>query len=71
MTEPDWPPAPIKTERLVLRESEARDRAAFVELFSSPEVGTHIGGSKPRDEVEGPRCRGGASGSSWSSSTTR
>ena len=23
-----WPPAPIRTERLVLRESEARDRAA-------------------------------------------
>jgi hypothetical protein len=35
-----WPPAPIRTERLVLRESEARDRAAFIELFASPEVGT-------------------------------
>ncbi|MFI8516730.1 GNAT family N-acetyltransferase [Streptomyces sp. NPDC085481] len=47
-----WPPAPITTERLVLRASEARDRAAFVELFASPEVGTHIGGSRPRDELE-------------------
>ncbi|MGW8767361.1 GNAT family N-acetyltransferase [Streptomyces sp. NPDC055815] len=47
-----WPPAPIPTERLVLRESEARDRAAFVELFSSPEVGTYIGGARPRDELE-------------------
>ncbi|MEU0922693.1 GNAT family N-acetyltransferase [Streptomyces malaysiensis] len=47
-----WPPAPIKTERLVLRESEARDRAAFIELFASPEVGTYIGGPRPRDEVE-------------------
>ncbi|MQS05875.1 GNAT family N-acetyltransferase [Streptomyces alkaliphilus] len=47
-----WPPVPIGTERLVLRESEARDRAAFVELFSSPEVGTHIGGARPRDELE-------------------
>ncbi|MFF0476595.1 GNAT family N-acetyltransferase [Streptomyces sp. NPDC004284] len=47
-----WPPAPIKTERLVLRESEARDRAAFVELFASPEVGTYVGGSRPRDELE-------------------
>lgn len=46
------PPAPIKTERLVLRESEPRDRAAFVELFASPDVGTYIGGSRPRDEVE-------------------
>ncbi|MFB7513245.1 GNAT family N-acetyltransferase [Streptomyces sp. NPDC056144] len=47
-----WPPAPLRTERLVLRESEAGDRAAFVELFASPEVGAHIGGSRPRDEVE-------------------
>jgi RimJ/RimL family protein N-acetyltransferase len=55
MTElgPDtWPPAPIRTERLVLRESEARDRAAFIELFASPEVGTYIGGARPRDELE-------------------
>ncbi|KAF4409013.1 GNAT family N-acetyltransferase [Streptomyces lycii] len=47
-----WPPAPIRTERLVLRESEARDRAAFVELFASPEVRTHLGGPRPRDELE-------------------
>ncbi|RDI23755.1 GNAT family N-acetyltransferase [Lentzea flaviverrucosa] len=47
-----WPPAPITTERLVLRESEAGDREAFVELFSSPEVGTYVGGAEPRDEVE-------------------
>ena len=53
MTEPAvWPPAPIRTERLVLRESEASDRPAMVELFSSPEVGRYIGGSQPRDEVE-------------------
>ncbi|MEV6265117.1 GNAT family N-acetyltransferase [Streptomyces sp. NPDC051784] len=47
-----WPPAPIKTERLVLRESEARDRAAFIELFASPEVRTYLGGPRPRDELE-------------------
>ena len=47
-----WPPAPISTERLVLRESEARDRAAVVELFTSPQVGTYIGGPRPRDELE-------------------
>ncbi|MFF4081967.1 GNAT family N-acetyltransferase [Streptomyces sp. NPDC001777] len=55
MTElgPDaWPPAPIRTERLVLRESGAPDRAAFIELFASPEVGTYIGGARPRDELE-------------------
>ncbi|MFD7115442.1 GNAT family N-acetyltransferase [Streptomyces sp. NPDC059922] len=47
-----WPPAPIRTERLVLRESEARDRAAFIELFASPEVRVHLGGPRPRDELE-------------------
>ncbi|WDV56709.1 GNAT family N-acetyltransferase [Streptomyces coeruleorubidus] len=47
-----WPPAPIRTERLVLRGSEARDRAAFIELFASPEVRTYLGGSRPRDELE-------------------
>ncbi|WP_203907457.1 GNAT family N-acetyltransferase [Rhizocola hellebori] len=47
-----WPPAPIRTERLVLRESEARDRAAFIELLTSAEVNTYLGGPRPRDEVE-------------------
>ncbi|WP_309234947.1 GNAT family N-acetyltransferase [Nocardia sp. XZ_19_385] len=36
----------------MLRESAARDRAAFIELFASPEVGTYIGGPRPRDELE-------------------
>ncbi|MFD7784147.1 GNAT family N-acetyltransferase [Streptomyces nojiriensis] len=55
MTEPlaiTWPPAPIRTERLVLRQSEAQDRAAFIELFASPEVGTYVGGPRPRAELE-------------------
>lgn len=55
MTEPGpaaWPPAPIRTERLVLRESEARDRAVVVELHASPEVGTYLGGPRPRAELE-------------------
>jgi len=43
-----WPPAPIKTERLVLRGPEARDRPALIELFTSPEVGTYIGAPRPR-----------------------
>jgi RimJ/RimL family protein N-acetyltransferase len=47
-----WPPAPIRTERLELREPEARDRVALIELFASPEVGTYIGGPRPRDELE-------------------
>ncbi|MDT0615914.1 GNAT family N-acetyltransferase [Streptomyces lancefieldiae] len=55
-----WPPAPISTERLVLREPEARDRAAVIELFASPEVGTYLGGPQSRAEVE--RAMPGAPG---------
>src|SRR4051795_4675583 len=47
-----WPPAPITTERLILRASEARDRAAFIELLASPEVHTYLGGPRPRAELE-------------------
>ncbi|MFJ9950819.1 GNAT family N-acetyltransferase [Kitasatospora sp. NPDC091207] len=47
-----WPPAAIRTARLALRASEARDRAAFVELFASPEVGTYAGGARPREELD-------------------
>lgn len=47
-----WPPAPITTERLVLREPDARDHRVFVELFASPEVGTYIGGPRSHDELE-------------------
>ena len=47
-----WPPKPIRTERLVLRPPEARDRAAVIELLASPEVGTYLGGPRPRDELE-------------------
>ncbi|MGV9313053.1 GNAT family N-acetyltransferase [Streptomyces sp. NPDC003691] len=47
-----WPPAPIRTERLLLREPEARDRAAVVELLASPEVGLYLGGPRPREEIE-------------------
>lgn len=47
-----WPPDPIKTKRLVLREPEARDRATFIELLASPEVHTYLGGPRPQDELE-------------------
>jgi RimJ/RimL family protein N-acetyltransferase len=47
-----WPPAAITTERLVLREPEARDRPVVIELFSSPEVGAYLGGPRPRAELE-------------------
>ncbi|MFE6283654.1 GNAT family N-acetyltransferase [Streptomyces sp. NPDC057877] len=47
-----WPPEPIRTERLVLREPEARDRATYIDLLTSPEVHTYLGGPHPRDELE-------------------
>ena len=47
-----WPPAPIRTERLVLREPQARDRAAFIELLASPDVSTYLGAPRPREELE-------------------
>jgi RimJ/RimL family protein N-acetyltransferase len=47
-----WPPEPIRTERLVLRPPQARDRSAYIELLASPEVGTYLGGPRPRDELE-------------------
>jgi RimJ/RimL family protein N-acetyltransferase len=47
-----WPPEPIRTERLVLRASEARDRTTFLELHASPEVHTYLGGPRARDELE-------------------
>jgi RimJ/RimL family protein N-acetyltransferase len=47
-----WPPQPIRTERLVLREPEARDRPGFVDLLASAEVHTYLGGPRPRAELE-------------------
>lgn len=60
-----WPPAPIRTERLVLRAAEARDRAVFVELYASQEVHRYLGGARPRGELERemPEVPGRAPGS--------
>ncbi|MGY4771462.1 GNAT family N-acetyltransferase [Kribbella sp. CWNU-51] len=33
-----WPPTPIRTARLLLRETEARDRPGFIDLFASDDV---------------------------------
>jgi RimJ/RimL family protein N-acetyltransferase len=47
-----WPPTPIRTERLVLREPEAGDRVASIELLASPEVHVYLGGPRQRDDLE-------------------
>jgi len=47
-----WPPEPIRTERLLLREPEPRDRGTFIDLLASPQVGTYLGGPQSRDELQ-------------------
>ncbi|WP_431247606.1 GNAT family N-acetyltransferase [Leifsonia xyli] len=47
-----WPPAPIATERLILRAAEARDREAMLDLFSDPQVNAFVGGAEPREHLE-------------------
>ncbi|MGW7686030.1 GNAT family N-acetyltransferase [Kribbella sp. NPDC054772] len=47
-----WPPGVVRTERLVVRGAEGRDRAGFVELLGSAEVHEYLGGPRGRDELE-------------------
>jgi RimJ/RimL family protein N-acetyltransferase len=47
-----WPPDPIRTERLVLRAPESRDRTAFVELLTDHDVHTYLGGPHQREDLE-------------------
>lgn len=51
MADVDWPPAPVVTDRLTLRETCAKDRAAYLELLTSAEVYRYLGGAAPRDAV--------------------
>ena len=47
-----WPPAPISTERLILRAAEARDREAMLDLFSDERVNRFVGGAEPREHLD-------------------
>lgn len=47
-----WPPAPLKTGRLILRRTRAEDRDGFIELRCSPEVYQYLGGAFPREQIE-------------------
>jgi RimJ/RimL family protein N-acetyltransferase len=47
-----WPPEPVTTERLVLRQTQAGDRPAFVEMSCSDEVRRFLGGAEDRELVE-------------------
>ncbi|MFI7470486.1 GNAT family N-acetyltransferase [Nonomuraea sp. NPDC049646] len=42
----------IRAERLLLRKAHDGDRDGLVELMTDPEVREHLGGPRPRDEVE-------------------
>ncbi|AGZ41653.1 GNAT family N-acetyltransferase [Actinoplanes friuliensis] len=56
-----WPPDPIRTERLVLRESQARDRPVFLELLTCPEVNTYLGGPQSGEDLPAvPESRPGS-----------
>ena len=52
LTVDDWPLAPIRTARLVLRAPEARDREAFLDLGTDDEVNRHLGGGRDRAELD-------------------
>jgi RimJ/RimL family protein N-acetyltransferase len=47
-----WPPAPLSTERLILRAAEARDREAMLDLFSDERVNQFVGGAEPREHLD-------------------
>ena len=47
-----WPPPPIRTERLLLRPPEARDRPDFLDLGSDDEVNHHLGGGRDRAKLD-------------------
>ena len=68
-----WPPVPIRTERLVLRAPEGRDRAVVIELFASSEV-TPTSAALDRVMISTAKCRkypAGHPAASWSTSTER
>jgi len=54
----DWPPASIRTERLLLRAPEARDREAFLDLGSDPTVNHHLGGGREPSRPGGAALEG-------------
>ena len=51
-TPPETPWYPIRTERLLLRPPEARDRATFIDLGTDPEVNRYTGGGRDRVALE-------------------
>lgn len=51
LTIDDWPPAPIRTRRLVVRTSGTGDVDDLLDLASDAEVQRFLGGARDRDEL--------------------
>lgn len=47
-----WPPQPIVTRRLVVRETQAADRGRYLDLLCSAEARRYLGGPLHRDDLE-------------------
>jgi RimJ/RimL family protein N-acetyltransferase len=47
-----WPPEPLLTERLVLRESRKQDRDGLISLLTSDDARRHLGGPLSRERAE-------------------
>jgi RimJ/RimL family protein N-acetyltransferase len=52
LTDVVWPPAPLRTERLVLRQTRAGDRSGYIELLCSDQVRRFLRGAQSRKVVE-------------------
>lgn len=46
-----WPPAPISTDRLILRAAQSRDRERLLDLWSDPQAHEFLGGAQPREQL--------------------
>jgi RimJ/RimL family protein N-acetyltransferase len=48
-----WPPSAfVKTARLVIRPTQASDRAGYIDLLACEEVRKYLGGARPREQLE-------------------
>jgi hypothetical protein len=52
LSEVAWPPEPLATARLVLRQTQASDRSSYIEMLCSDDVRRFLGGAHAREVVE-------------------
>ncbi|WP_211332485.1 GNAT family N-acetyltransferase [Nocardioides aurantiacus] len=51
LSDVEWPPAPIRTERLLVRPTAASDLDGYVELLCSEQLRRYLGGPLSRDDL--------------------